>query len=76
MPDREDDNDDDGEDFSGAEFSVVERRKLRKLLTEDERTRWAWATARTWVLWIGGVAVAVTSAYTWLRDLVRALAKP
>ena len=63
------------EDFSADEFTPAERRRLRKLLTHDERARWFWSTARTWILWIGGVCVALTSGYTWLRDLIRALAK-
>lgn len=65
---------DDLDDFDDKEFTPVERKRLRQLLEDDKRTRWFWSTARTWVIWIGGVAVAITATYTWLKDVVKFLA--
>jgi len=50
-----------------------EIRGLRKLMEQDARARWFWASLRTWVLAISAVIAAFVSGYEGLKDLLRRL---
>jgi hypothetical protein len=62
-------------EYSSAEFTPEERRRMRKMLEADRFRRQFWTTLRVYILWIGGVAVAITAAYQWIRDAVKFMAR-
>lgn len=47
------------DEYSGEPLTVLETRKMRRLLEEDERAHWFWSTSR---IWIGTAAAAITAA--------------
>jgi len=63
------------DEFPDTDLSPLERKRLRLLMEKEKRARWFWTTLRTWVIWIGGVAIAVTTSYQWIKEAVRALAR-
>ena len=69
------DRDQDEYDYADGELTAIERRRLRRIIESDRRARWFWATSRTWIIWIGGVALAITSTYGWLKDVIKALSR-
>lgn len=67
------DHDDSLSEYSGEPFDEHENRYARFMIEGHKRSRWFWTVARTWTLWMGAVAVAITSMYGWLKDVVKAL---
>lgn len=47
------------EEYSGEPLTTLENKKMRRLLEEDDRAHWFWSSSR---IWIGSIAVAITSA--------------
>lgn len=63
------------DEYSDTELTPNERKRVRKMLEADKRARWFWVTVRTWVMWVGGGAVAITAGYQWIKDAVKVLAR-
>jgi hypothetical protein len=60
------------DDFSEDDFRTFtpdERKKLRKLIVQEERIQWFWGTLRVWATWISGTVVATYSIFEILRNL-------
>ena len=49
------------EDFDADALSADERRRLRRILEDDERARWLWGTLHRVVIAVGAVAAALTA---------------
>lgn len=60
--------------LEARELQDKEIAALRELLEQDRRTRWVWATARTWALWVAAVGAGLTVGYDFLRTLIKRLA--
>jgi len=61
------------DDVSGGAFTPDERKRIRRLIRADDRARWFWSTVRIWVLWLGGVAVALAATKAWIVDVLKGL---
>jgi len=61
-------NDDENGLLSDAELTPRERRAVRTLLRQDDRTRWLWSTARVWSIWITSVLGALYLGGLAIRD--------
>lgn len=48
--------------LSDEEFTAAERKRLRGLLRDDDRSRWFWALVKTWLIWLSSVAAGVVVA--------------
>lgn len=53
--------------------TVEELKELRKLLEQDARTKWLWASARTWVLAISSIIALFTVGFEGIRTILRKL---
>lgn len=47
--------------------------KLRQIIEQDARTRWFWASLRTWVLAISSILALFTIGFDELRTILRRL---
>lgn len=59
------------EQFSSAPMTSDENRRLRQLLRDDDRAHWFWTTVRTWIMWFGGIAIALLALKDTLRSFLR-----
>ena len=59
--------------LEASALTEAEMVALRVILEQDSRTRWLWATARTWALWIAAVGAAVTLGMDALKSLLKRL---
>jgi F0F1-type ATP synthase delta subunit len=58
MPSRkQDETENIDEVISTKALSAEERRKLRKLIENEERVQWFWASVRVWASWISGAII-------------------
>jgi hypothetical protein len=71
-----------GEEHKHAELSqelmqriptIEEMKELRKLMEQDARTRWLWASLRTWVLAISATIALFTVGFDGIRTVLRRL---
>jgi len=51
------------DDFDRSPLSDQEVAKLRRILRDDDRARWFWASARIWLGWIIAAPAALYAAY-------------
>jgi len=56
--------------FSGRDFEDIERRKIRRLLHNQERMEWLWTTLRVWLGW---AAATATFLYMMGEHLIRGI---
>jgi len=56
--------------YSDAPLDATELQELRRIIETERRTRWLWATIRTFALWITAVIAAF---YALGEVIVRAL---
>ena len=61
--------------YSREPLAPEELARVRRLLDADDKASWFCAMFRRWVLWLGGISVAVISSYDFLVKVVRGLAK-
>ena len=61
------------EALEDRELQELEIKALRELLEQDRRTRWVWATARTWALWVAAVGAGLTVGYDALKTVAKRL---
>ncbi len=55
----------------GGNFTEDERRALRRLLRDEERSRWAWKTFRQWVGWVVATVTTLYIAGDWIITLFK-----
>lgn len=53
----------DESDISGEPLTPAENKKLRRMIRDEERMIWLWATIRVWLGWGTAVAAAAYAAY-------------
>lgn len=73
MADKDEDDEDD--DF-GRPFTPRERRRLRRMMRDDDRVDWLKTSVKVWIVTIGAVAGAVTAAYAAWSQFIRPLFRP
>jgi hypothetical protein len=61
---------DDTEHFEGVPLTETEIRYVRKMMRDDQRISWLWATLRVWVGW---ATAAGAFLYTVYEPLIRAI---
>lgn len=54
--------------FSGAPLTELENKKLRKIVQDQERMDWLWASAR---IWVGYGAAGVAAVYAGWDIIIR-----
>ncbi len=52
-----------------------EIQELRKIIEEERRMKWLWASARNLAVWIVAIITGITVGYQALVDVVRGLSK-
>jgi hypothetical protein len=55
--------------YSGDGFTEEERQFLRRMMEEEKRVAWFWATVRRWAFWTATTVAAVVT----FRDNLKAL---
>ena len=66
-------NKDELEDFDRGPLSELENRKIRKILRDQERMEWFWASARIWIGWIAAGVASIYAAKDWINKLLKAV---
>ena len=61
------------EDFSADALTPIETRKIRKIIRDQERMDWLFATGRVWVGYGSAVIVAIYASWTYLVKVLKAL---
>lgn len=59
------------EEIDDAEFSARERKELRTLLRDKQRTRWLVQSIRIVAIWIASVLGAILLVYSVLQNTIR-----
>lgn len=59
--------------FSKEPLTPDENERLRRMLEADDRARWFWSTIRTWVIWMGGVSLALVAMKDTIAGIIRSL---
>lgn len=58
------------DDFPDGELSEHEIKRLRRLLRDDDRARWMWASFRIWLGWAIAAPAAIYAAYAAVMRLL------
>ncbi len=58
-----------GGDELTREFSDAERRDLRKMLIQQQRMQWMWATLRIWIGWTAAAAAGAYGIWSAIREM-------
>ena len=66
-------NKDDLEDFDKGPLTDLENRKIRKILRDQERMEWFWASARIWIGWVLAGAASIYAGKDWINKLLKAV---
>ena len=61
------------DDFSGEPLTGIENKKLRKIIRDQERVDWLWASCRIWVGWIAAALAALFAAKEHIIKAVKAM---
>jgi hypothetical protein len=51
------------DDIDGDEFSELERKALRRIMLNQKRMEWLWASLRIWVGWISAAIIGAYATY-------------
>ena len=51
------------DDFSDAPLTPIENQKARKIIHDQERMDWLWASLRIWTGWVTGGIVGAYALY-------------
>ncbi len=51
-------------------FTPEERKKLRKLIVQEDRLQWFWGSLRVWATWISGTVIATYSVFEVVRNFI------
>lgn len=60
-------------DFSGDPLTRLEYRKLRKIIQDQERMEWLWATARIWIGYSAAVVATIFATKEYIVKLFKAM---
>lgn len=61
------------EEFSGEPLSPLENQKARKIIRDQERMDWLWASARIWVGWGTAGVAGIYAGWDIIVRVVKAL---
>ena len=59
------------DDFSDAPLTPVENQKARKIIRDQERMDWLWASGRIWAGYITGTLSALWLGWDHIRNFFR-----
>ena len=59
------------DEFSGDDLTPAERKAVRKIMRDQARMDWAWATMRIWVGWVAGSIIGTYAVYEVVLKFVR-----
>lgn len=62
---------DDLDHFEDVELTPIERKKLRKMIRDDERATWMWKTLRVWATWFAMTATFFVATFDWFVGLLK-----
>ena len=62
------------DDFPDAALTARENQKLRKIIRDQERMDWLWATGRIWVGYAAAIIATFYASWNYLVKVVKALA--
>ena len=60
------------DDIDGGEFTEKERKRIRRIVRDQQRMDWMWATLRIWTGWL---SAAIIGAYAPYEALVKFIFK-
>jgi hypothetical protein len=63
----------DWENFSGEPLTPEENKKARKIIQDQERMTWLWATLRVWSAYLAGALAAIYAAWDHILTVTKAL---
>lgn len=61
------------DEFSGEPLSPIENKKARKIIRDQERMDWLWATCRIWVGWGAAGVGAIYASWEIIIRVIKAL---
>lgn len=59
------------QEFSGEPITSIEAKKLRKIIRDQERMDWVWATGRIWVGYAAAALAAWLAVKDWLIKMIK-----
>lgn len=62
-------------DFSDAPLTPIENQKARKIIHDQERMDWLWATMRVWVGWGATGIAALYASWDVILRMIKAAIK-
>lgn len=62
-------HDDDG--ISGEPLTPEENKKLRRIIRDEDRMRWFWATVRLWAGWTAAALAGIYASYQFLAHFIK-----
>lgn len=60
------------DEFTGAPLTEQEIRLIRRVVRDQQRMDWLWATLRVWVGWAVAISTAVYAAYDPILRMLKA----
>jgi len=60
------------DDFPGTPFTEKETQLLRRMLRDQQRMDWLWASLRVWAGWGAAVSAAVYAGYEPVLRMIKA----
>jgi hypothetical protein len=61
------------EDFDNRPLTEVENKKIRKIIRDQERMEWLWASARIWIGWVLAGVASIYAAKDWINKILKAI---
>jgi hypothetical protein len=61
------------DEFSADPLTGIENKKARKIIRDQERMDWLWASFRIWVGWLAATTAAIYAAKDYLVKIVKAI---
>lgn len=59
------------DEFSGEPLTPLENQKARKIIRDQERMDWLWASGRIWVAYIGSTIAGVWAGWEHIRSFFK-----
>lgn len=61
------------DEFDPAPLTELENKKIRKIIRDQERMEWFWASARIWIGWLAAGGAAMYAARDYINKVLKAL---